>query len=129
MNLKTFFQIPLVKFCVHLVIVAGFFVNMTHFYRVWEMERQIAKELRTLEILQQENADSRNQRDYFTSDLYREKYAKEENYKKRGEEVIDTSVLEPSTASQEANFLPVGQAKPLSNPEKWWLFFFGGDPS
>jgi len=125
MTLKTFFQIPLVRFGVHFVIVAGFLISIWHFYALWEMEKRIDKERTILDILVQENSDARNERDYFTSELYQEKYAKQENFKVRGEEVIDTSVIEPTSEDEVGNYISPVVSEEKSNPVKWLEYLFG----
>jgi hypothetical protein len=125
MTLQSFFQIPLVRLGVHLVIVIGFILSIWQFYTAWDMDQRISKEQQILDILIQENSDARNERDYFTSELYQEKYAKQENYKVRGEEVIDTSVIEPSSESEVGNYISPVVNEEKSNPVKWLEYLFG----
>jgi hypothetical protein len=126
MTLKSFFQIPLVKFGVHVILLVGFFLNAFYFYRVWEMQKKIDTEKRTLAIVRQENSDSRNQKDYYTSDLYKEKFAKEENFKKKGEMVVDTSSVELATGGQgNTNYIPDTNKEEKSNVEKWFTYLQG----
>lgn len=89
------------------------------------MQKRISKEQQLLDILVQENSDARNERDYFTSELYQEKYAKQENYKVRGEEVIDTSIVEPTSNSQVGNYIDPVVTREKSNPVKWLEYLFG----
>jgi hypothetical protein len=124
MTLKAFFQIPLVKFIVHVLLVVGVGLNIFHFYRVWDMQQKIEAERRQLSILRQENSDARNQRDYYASDLYKEKFAKEQNFKMRGEEVIDTSVLDSTGETKSNNYIPKNLNQNKSNVQKWWEYFF-----
>lgn len=125
MTLTTFFAIPVVRFGVHAVIIGGFVLSMVQFYALWGMNQRISKQQQMLDILQQENSDARNERDYFTSPLYQEKYAKSENYKLRGEEVIDTSIIEPSSESEVGNYISPVVNTEKNNPTKWVDYIFG----
>jgi hypothetical protein len=125
MTLKEFFSTPLFRFLIHFVIIVGFWINIWNVYRIWDMDYQIQNELRILSLLEQQNSDNRNQRDYFTSDLYEEKYAKQENFKLRDEEVIDTSVIEPSNQIESSSYIGQDAVGTKSNVEKWYEFIFG----
>lgn len=125
MTLKEFFSTPLFRFLIHFIIIVGFWMNIWNVYRIWDMDYLIQNELRILSLLEQQNSDNRNQRDYFTSDLYEEKYAKQENFKLRDEEVIDTSVLEPSSQDGTSSYIGKDAKSNKSNIEKWYEYIFG----
>jgi len=122
-NLSTFFQIPLVRLAIHVIIIAGFVLNIYQFYRVWEVQVATNQSRTILETW----SDLDTQEAYLQSPLYKEKFSKDKNYSKRGEEVIDTSAVEDGTKPQPNEFIyasssAVGQK---SNVEKWWECFFG----
>jgi hypothetical protein len=125
MTLRAFFQIPMVKFWVHVFLIVGLAVNAWQLYRTFDMQRKINAESRILAVLQQENNDSRNQRDYYTSDLYKEKYAKLQNFKKNGEQVVDTSVIESAEANSTSTYIPEDGNQNQTNVEKWWSYLMG----
>jgi len=126
MTLRTFFQIPIVKLTIHILIVAGLAANIWQFYRVWDINQKIDKENKQLEILKQQTNDARNQKDYFNSDLYKEKYSKQDlNFKKKGEEVIDTSLLENVNDNSGSTYIPSSSNNSNSNLQKWIEFLFG----
>ncbi len=126
MTLQNFFRIPAVKLTVHILIVAGLVTNIWQFYRIWDINKKIESENRQLQILQQQTNDARNQKDYFSSDLYKEKYSKQDlNFKKKGEEVIDTSLLENVNDSSGNSYIPSASANNNSNVEKWLIYLFG----
>ena len=89
----------------------------------WQQRRKIDAEI---EHLRREQADleSRNSAlqqslQYFSSDSYKEKLAREQlGLKKEGELVINfPSGGIPVSAPQE-------EAKPQTNPQKWWTYIF-----
>ena len=126
MTLYTFFQIPLVKLGVHILIVAGLTINIWQFYIIWDIDQKIAKESKQLEILSQQTNDARNQKDYFSSDLYKEKYSKQDlNVKKKGEEVIDTSLLENVNDKSGSLYIPPASSSNNNNVQKWIIYLFG----
>lgn len=125
-NLKTFFNIPLVKFTVHLVIIVGIGLNCVELYRVWLLSTHLQEQENELIALVQENNDARNQKDYFASNLYKEKYIKEQNFKKKGEQVVDTSTIETSEGQDVTNnYIPEISRPSDTNPEKWLSLIMG----
>lgn len=123
-SLRNFFQIPLVKFGVHLFLMMGIMLNIYNFYNIFRLENVFENEQKSLALITRENTDAKNQRDYFSSDLYKEKYAKEQNFRKKGEEVIDTSILE-TVETKNPNYIPEVKTDTSSNIDKWWKCFFG----
>jgi len=124
-NLSTFFQIPLIRFAVHLIIIVGFTLNMVQFYRVWQVNVAIEQQKTTLEIWN----DLTTHEAYLRSNLYAEKYSKDKNYRKIGEEVIDTSSIEEiyRPSQEEIIYAPASLVNQKSNLEKWWECFFGNN--
>jgi hypothetical protein len=125
MTIKEFFSIPSVRFCVHVLIVLGVMINIYQLYRIDRIQQDLNKEKNVLGLLTQENSDSNNDKDYFGSYLFKEKYAKDtQGYKIRGEDVIDTSLVEPTSNSLDTNYKPSEVKKVKSNFQKWWDVFF-----
>jgi hypothetical protein len=125
MTIRQFFSIPSVRFGVHVLIVVGVLINVYQLYRIDRIQQDLNKEKNILGILTQENNDARNDKDYFGSYLFKEKYAKDyQGFKIRGEDVIDTSLVEPDSNSSNTNYKPAEVKKTKSNWEKWWDVFF-----
>lgn len=125
MTIKEFFSIPSVRFSIHILIVLGIMLNIYQIYRIDKIQQDINREKNVLGILTQENNDAKNDKDYYGSYLFKEKYAKDnENYKIRGENVIDTSLVEPDSDTNDTNYKPAEVKKIKSNWEKWWDVFF-----
>lgn len=124
MKLNTVLELPIIRLGIHIAIVIGFVLIIWQAYANWEMDKNIDREEETLFVLKQANIDGRNTRDYDTSDLNLEKYVKRENYKKRGEEVIDTSVIEPSSDSEIGNYLNPSASNQKSNTSLWFDYLF-----
>jgi len=122
-NLRTFFQIPLVRLGVHVVIVVGFVLNIAQLYRAWEVRVAIAQQRTVLEIWN----DLDTHEAYLRSDLYEEKYRKDKNYSNLGEEVVDTSSIEDvyRPGENEFQYAPSSSVQEKSNLEKWYECFFG----
>jgi hypothetical protein len=125
MTIKEFFSIPSVRFGVHVLLVIGIMINIYQLYRIDKIQRDLENEKSVLGLLTQENSDANNEKDYFGSYLFKEKYAKDfQGYKIRGEEVIDTSLAEPDSNLNNNNYKPAQTTKVKSNWEKWWDVFF-----
>ncbi len=123
-SLQRFFQIPSVKFTVHLLLVGGFLANIYNIYNLYRIQAQANAESLVFQKLIQENNESKNEKDYYNSALYQEKYAKEINYKKKGEEVLDTSLLE-TVDNQNPNYIPEKKKQEFNNIQRWQMCFFG----
>lgn len=125
MTIKEFFSIPSVRFSIHILIVLGIMLNIYQIYRIDKIQQDLNREKNVLGILTQENNDAKNEKDYYGSYLFKEKYAKDnENYKIRGENVIDTSLVEPDSNTNDTNYRPTEIKKVKTNWEKWWDVFF-----
>jgi hypothetical protein len=125
MTIKEFFSIPSVKFGTHVFLVLGVMVNIYQFYRIDKIQKDLQKEQSILGLLTQENSDAKSQKDYYGSNLFKESYAKEyDNFKVRGETVLDTSFIEPDSKQNNNNYKPAEIKKTKANWEKWWETFF-----
>lgn len=122
-SLKKLFQIPIVRLCVHGVLILGLFINLYNLYNLYSVQSTLNNEKKDLADLVQSNLDSKNQKDYFNSELYKEKYSKENNYRSRGEEVIDTSTIE-TTTNQPAVYKPDQSKSEQNNIQKWLEYIF-----
>lgn len=125
MTIKDFFSIPSVRFGTHVLLVLGVMINIYQFYRLDKIQKDLQKETSILGLLTQENSDAKNDKDYYGSYLFKETYAKEyDNFKVRGETVIDTSLVEAESDQKNNNYKPDEVKKSKSNWEKWWELFF-----
>ena len=126
MDIQEFFSKPVVVFGVHVFLLLGVFVNIYQLYRLDRIEKEVSTKEFSLDTLRQQNEDSRNQKDYFNSDIFKEKFAKEEGFKKRGEEVIDTTLIE-SENSESSTYIPQEVETQKTNPILWWEFLFSNE--
>lgn len=104
------------------------YVLSTSLYKSYQVDKFIqseSEENAKLEHANQELADDYN---YYRSDFYKEKIAKQNfGLVRPGEEVI---ILEPNTSNAYLSEEDKAQAasrkyyESLSNPQKWFLFFF-----
>jgi ABC-type bacteriocin/lantibiotic exporter with double-glycine peptidase domain len=126
MTLKTFFAQPVVIFGVHVLLVTGVMLNIFQFYRQYTIQKDYEKQKSVLAFLTQEIKDAETQKDYTSSQLYKEKFAKESGYKVKGETVIDTSKIEAanSVSSTPSQYKPSVTIQEKKNWEKWWEMFF-----
>ncbi|NJS41014.1 hypothetical protein HC766_01320 [Candidatus Gracilibacteria bacterium] len=107
-------------------LLLGVFVNIYQLYRLDRIEKEVSTKEFNLNTLRQQNEDSRNQKDYLNSDIFKEKFAKEEGFKKRGEEVIDTTLIE-SQDSESSSYIPVEVESQKTKPILWWEFLFSNE--
>jgi hypothetical protein len=126
MNLTEFFSKPIVIFAVHTILMLGLFVNIFQLYRLDKIQKEVSTMEFNLDTLRQEKESSAGKKDYYNSEIFKEKYAKEENFKKRGEEVIDTSLVEGEN-TENNSYVPVDLESGKSNPILWWEFLFSSD--
>jgi hypothetical protein len=126
MTMKDFFAQPTVIFGVHVLLVTGVMLNIFQFYRQYNIQKDFEKQKSVLAFLTQEIKDAESLKDYSSSTLYREKYAKEIGYKTKGEVVIDTSQIEKSEdiSSTPSDYKPIKTVQEKKNWEKWWDIFF-----
>ena len=98
-------------------------------YKSYQIELHIKNYERDNARIEEENRKKSEDYEYFSSDAYVEKIAKQNlNMVNPGEEVIiipneslDTSGVVGGINSYEED---VGTYSSLSNPKKWWKFFF-----
>lgn len=111
---------------VHLVIAALLLVVVVSFGREVARRYAISRELNGLkaqaEDLQKQKSQLSDMIDYFQSPLFQEQEARTKlGLAKPGESVVFvplTSTTQSQTVSQEPQ-------QSISNPLKWWLYFFG----
>lgn len=71
-------------------------------------------------VLENEIQDLKNKIVYYQSDSYKEKMIRAKlNMQKEGEKVV---VITPEAKVEE---IPEKERRKLSNPDKWWVYFFG----
>lgn len=102
-----------------LILLLGVFILQL---QQWQERRSIDKEIAELvsqkQALEQKNQDLAQSLQYFASDSYKEKLAREQlGLKKEGELVINFP------ANLNLNNSAISE-KQLSNPQKWWHYFF-----
>jgi len=92
---------------------------------------QIQKEIQTLEEeivkLEKNNDDLTNLINYFKTESYQEKEARQKlNLQKEGEKVvvITEDNIQSEDFIQEFNQVEETEGKEISNPRKWWNFIF-----
>jgi hypothetical protein len=126
MTLKFFFAQPAVIFGVHVLLVTGVILNIFQFYRQYNIQKDFEKQKSVLAFLTQEIKDAESLKDYSSSPLYKEKYAKDIGYKTKGETVIDTSQIEKAqdVSNTPSDYKPVKIEQEKKNWEKWWDIFF-----
>jgi hypothetical protein len=114
-NIYNFFHVPLVKFGVHVFLILALWLNVYHFYNLWQVENEITEKDDEIQRVKEFTSQS----GYFESELFREKYIKERNYKKKGEVVLDTSQIDGSDTRPNPNYIPAPEVVQESNPSKW----------
>jgi cell division protein FtsB len=121
-----------------LVLIVGFFVvaymlyNLTvSIYENYQIEKHIAEFEQRNEELKDENAQKLSDFQYYTSDEYVEKVAKQNlGLINPGEQVvvIPDEDLVIMSADVEDQVLADQIRASWSNPKKWWKFFFSSNP-
>jgi phosphotransferase system glucose/maltose/N-acetylglucosamine-specific IIC component len=114
-NIYNFFHVPLVKFGVHVFLIIAFWLNIYHFYNLWRVEEGITQKDDEIQRVK----EFTSQTGYFESDLFREKYIKERNFKKKGEIVLDTSQIDGTDTRPNPNYIPAPEVVQESNLDKW----------
>lgn len=110
-----------------LLLAYMLYVLSTSLYKSYQVDRFIEQVSEENKKLEQTNASLAEDYEYYRSDAYKEKIAKQNlNLMRPGEEVIiltpeDKPFLTPAENSQEA---AREYHRELSNPRKWFLFFF-----
>ena len=120
------------------VLIVGFFAVATMLYNLtvsiydnYQIEEHIAEfEQRNAELAH-ENTQKLLDLQYYTSEEYREKIAKQNlGLVHPGEEVIviPNELLVQLSESQDVSAIDAAVLDQLSNPQKWLRFFFGANP-
>jgi hypothetical protein len=122
-NIYNFFHVPLVKFGVHFLLIVALWLNVYHFYNLWRVEEEIAQKDDEIQRVK----EFTSQTGYFESELFREKYIKERNYKKKGEIVLDTSQIDGNDPRSNPNYIPAPEVIDESNLDKWVDCFLSKD--
>ncbi len=122
MTIKTFVRLPAVRFGIHVLLLAGIFFNIAQLYRIHRIEKLIAEDELVLTLLEDANNEGKNKKDYYNSELFKEKYAKEKLYKVRGERVLDTSSIEGDNEATEDEYIPEEDETNKSNYNKWFEY-------
>lgn len=106
------------------------YVLSTSLYRSYQVDRFISNAEEENTRLEYENTLLAEDYDYYRSDAYKEKIAKQNfGLIRPGEEVI---VLYPDnkpalSEDEHVNAVALNYYRGLSNPRKWFLFFFDRD--
>lgn len=106
--------------CFVLLLLIGFALGQET-YRKYNITREIQEQRSSIQYLERGNREMTDYVAYLQTDNYRERVARERLGKKReGEEVVvvPEQYSDPITTSYEPML-------PLSNPQKWWQYFFG----
>ncbi len=119
MKLPKIFQNKLFLFGAIIVLIAVFGLELQQ----WQTRRKIDSEINALKQEQadllQKNSALEQSLQYFASDSYKEKLAREQlGLKKDGEIVINYPVGGMLNQSENKN------EAPKSNPQKWWEYIF-----
>jgi len=126
------FNVARIIIVVGFVIVAYMLYNLTvSIYESYQIDSHIADFQEKNTTLETENLDKIESYQYYTSDKYIEKIAKENlGLVNQGEKVIVISADGENQVSeeeyQESQTLALRNS--WSNPHKWWEFFFGENP-
>lgn len=124
MTIKTFIRLPVVRMSIHLILLIGIAFNVVQFFRISHLQNQVEEEQLVLQLLEETNNESKNKKDYYNSELYREVYAKQKLYKVRDERVLDSSSIEGDNEELSGEYIPqieVDESRP--NYVKWFEFF------
>lgn len=122
----------------HLTLVVGFFVvaymlyNLTvSIYENYQIEQHIEEFEARNQALQEENAQKLADLQYYISEEYIDKVAKQNlNLINPGEKVIVIPDEDLIVLSEDENTAALSEQirATWSNPKKWWKFFFTANP-
>lgn len=107
------------------------YVLSTSLYRSYQIDQFIASVEEENAKLAQENAALAEDFEYYRSDAYREKIAKQNfGLVRPGEEVIILAPENKAYLTSEERVVSANREyyEHLSNPKKWFLFFFDRQP-
>lgn len=103
------------------------YVLSTSLYKSYQVDRFISQTEQENKKLEQENSLLLEDYEYYQSDAYKEKIAKQNfGLVRPGEEVIVLTKGEPNLVTDESHAEEASEAYyySLKNSEKWYLFFF-----
>lgn len=124
MTIKTFIRLPAVRLGIHVILLSGIAFNVVQFFRISALNQSVEKEQLVLQLLEDRNTEARNSKDYYSSKIFEEVYAKEKQYQVRDERVLDTAGVEGDNNTVEAEYIPQEVEKESDkNYLKWFNFF------
>jgi len=122
-----------VSFFIHVILLTGLILIGQRYWSNYIQKQEINRILSENKALATSNSILKIQKDYFESDFYTEKSAKESQWKNIGEKVIDTNNLESKNKNpnEVQNYTPIENKPQLSNPQKWFSYIFSNssDPN
>lgn len=122
-----------VRFFVHVVLLTSLILIGQRYWSNYRQKQEITRILTENKALATSNSVLKIQKDYFESDFYTEKSAKESQWKNIGEKVIDTNNLESKNKNpnEVQKYTPNETKTELSNPQKWlnYIFWNSSDPN
>ena len=108
-----------------LAVVALATVEIRQLRKHLQVQKEIAELTRQAELLQKENEDLQKLSNYLKTEDYVEKAAREQLNKKRdGEYVYSFAEPENVQAVETVQTQQTIETSNLSNPQKWWKYFF-----
>ncbi|GAB4148093.1 MAG: hypothetical protein OHK0017_10530 [Patescibacteria group bacterium] len=122
---EKFFKIPLVIYGIHAAIIGAIILIGYQYWINYKNTTEIQQMLEENKSLASSNNLMKIQKDYFESNIYAEKSAKEGQWRKRGEMAVDTTSIEPTQSNGNTDYIPEEVKKEKTNPEKWMDLIFG----
>ena len=121
MNFQQFLKSKIGSFVLVLALIFVLGITSKLMTKKRDVENEIKKLQEQSEKISQENADLALLINYLNTDTYKERQAREQlNLKKEGEYVIALPKQEESAGQG-------SQTSQLSNPKKWFNYFFQSD--
>lgn len=111
---------------IHAVFILLLVSNIFYLYRSWQLQKVLKNLREQYTRIYQQNQTAEVQEDYYNSQIYFQKYAKEQGYALKGEIVIDTMLKENRPINEHTEFIPSTIQQKTSNQQKWFQCFFGG---
>jgi len=118
---------PILIAIINSILILGVLFNVYQLYSAKQIENQLKENQQLMATLQERLLDARNSQDYYSSNLFAEKYSRELNLKKRGEVVIDTDPIEKSNENANYNYIPDENDSKSTNFEIWTSCLFPVD--
>lgn len=116
----------LTELLIHTVFLVLLTANIFYLYQSWQLQKSLQNLQEQYLRLVQINQAAEVQEDYYNSEAYFRKYAKEQGYALKGEIVIDPMLRENTPINENTEFIPTTIQQRISNREKWTKCFFGG---